>query len=99
MNSRPMTGTNDGRAETPECKGCSASVHVAPEKMAGRFGETNRVRAAELATEAEYARRLAVCRGCESFQFGTTCRWCGCLMELKAKLAAARCPAPEGSRW
>lgn len=89
----------DNATDIPECKGCSATVHMMPEEIAKLFGETLRVRTVKLTTEDEYARRMAACRTCDAFQFGTTCRWCGCLMAVKAKLAAARCPAPEGSRW
>ncbi|WP_156390292.1 hypothetical protein [Paenibacillus sp. Root444D2] len=43
--------------------------------------------------------KMLVFQSCEAYQFGTTRRWCGCLMAVKAKLAAARCPALQGSRW
>jgi len=90
----PVTGT-----AMPACKGCTASVHMTEEEIASIFGQTMRIRNVKLVSEEEYARRMEACRACGAFQFGTTCRWCGCLMAVKAKLAAARCPAPEGSRW
>ncbi|MFC0212771.1 DUF6171 family protein [Paenibacillus chartarius] len=74
-------------------------MHVTPEEISQLFGETLRVRNVKLTTEEEYDRRMSVCQSCEYFQFGTTCRWCGCLMAVKAKLAAARCPAPQGAKW
>ncbi|MGG1554214.1 DUF6171 family protein [Paenibacillus ferrarius] len=81
------------------CKGCTATVHVTPEEIAKLFGETLRVRNLKLTTEVEYEKRMAACRSCSDYQFGTTCRWCGCLMDVKAKLSAARCPSPQGSKW
>jgi hypothetical protein len=94
-----MANSNNNHADMPECKGCSSSVHVTAEEISKLFGESLRVRDVKLASEEEYGRRIAICQNCEAFQFGTTCRWCGCLMAVKAKLAAARCPAPQGSRW
>jgi hypothetical protein len=94
-----MANPNNDLSNIPECKGCSATVHVTPEEIAKLFGETLRVRDVKLTTEEEYAHRMASCQSCDAFQFGTTCRWCGCLMAVKAKLAAARCPAPQGSKW
>lgn len=95
MTSSTRTDANN----TTECKGCSATVHVTAEEITKLFGETLRVKNIKLTTDMEYERRLTECRTCEAFQFGTTCRWCGCLMDIKAKLTAARCPDPSGSRW
>ena len=94
-----MTAPDRTDVNNTECKGCTATVHVTKEEIAKLFGETLRVKNVKLTTEEEYERRLTVCRACDAFQFGTTCRWCGCLMDVKAKLAAARCPDPSGSKW
>lgn len=95
MDNSALTRTDSGS----DCKGCSASVHVTPEEIAKLFGETLRVRNLKLTTEAEYDRRIAVCTTCSDYQWGTTCRYCGCLMAVKAKLSSARCPSPHGSKW
>ncbi|RKP53006.1 hypothetical protein D7Z26_14795 [Cohnella endophytica] len=88
-----------GEAHETNCKGCSASVRLSPEEIVKLFGDTVRVKEVKLATESEYERRMAQCRKCEAFQFGTTCRWCGCLMDIKAKLEKSSCPSPGGSLW
>lgn len=41
--------------------------------------------------EAEYQRRLSVCKGCDMLISGT-CGKCGCYVELRAARAANRCP-------
>jgi hypothetical protein len=82
-----------------QCKGCSANVHLSSEEIAHLFGDTLRIRNVKLTTEEEYDRRMSICQSCDAYQFGTTCRWCGCLMPVKGKLAAARCPAPQRSKW
>ena len=80
---------------TDPCRGCSASVRLAP-------GEVQRILAsylvdhpnALLVDDATYARRLAVCRACPDLLYGgTTCRHCGCLVAVRAKLADKQCPA------
>ena len=80
------------------CKGCTASVHLSADDMETLFGKMN-VKEVKVVDESQYEQRILACQGCEAFQFGTTCRWCGCLMHIKAKLQAAYCPAPDGSRW
>ncbi|MFB5673960.1 DUF6171 family protein [Paenibacillus terreus] len=81
------------------CKGCTTTVHVSEEEIRQLIGSVARIRSVKLTTEEEYDRRMQACRSCEAFQFGTTCRWCGCLMEIKAKLQTSSCPSPAGSRW
>lgn len=44
------------------------------------------------ASPAEYERRLAVCRKCESLQNGM-CAQCGCFAEVRAAKGKMGCPA------
>lgn len=37
------------------------------------------------------ANRMTICSKCELYT-GTTCRACGCVMSVKTKLEAAKCP-------
>ena len=86
----------------PDCKGCERSTLVnVPER------EVERLLAVYLAAhphervadDRTYADRLAICRSCPDVQFsGTTCRHCGCLVAVRAKLADKACPAPT-PRW
>lgn len=89
-------------AAQPDCRGCgrSASLRLAP-------GEVERILAdylvrhpgEPLVDEPTYAQRLALCRSCRDLQFGgTTCRHCGCLVAVRARLARAGCPA-SAPRW
>lgn len=79
------------------CKGCTASVNLSEEELAvlRQLALHNE----KLVTEEEYARRIEICRSCQALQYGTTCRYCGCLVEIKAKLESSRCPDPAGRRW
>ena len=94
-----MTAPDRTDVNNTECKGCTATVHVTKEEIAKLFGETLRVKNVKVTMDIEYQRRLTECRACDAFQFGTTCRWCGRLMNIKAKLAATRGPDPCGSSW
>jgi hypothetical protein len=46
-----------------------------------------------LALDEEAERRLALCGACPDLQYGSTCRHCGCLVEVRARLAEYACPA------
>jgi len=83
----------------PQCKGCSASVRLSPEEIKKLFGETMRVKDIKVVSEEEYQRRLAICKACPSLQYSTTCSHCGCIVEIRAKLAASRCPYPYEPKW
>jgi hypothetical protein len=54
---------------------------------------------AERSAPEELERRLAACVGCAYLSRSHTCLMCGCLVRLRALVAAARCPHPEGMGW
>jgi len=46
-----------------------------------------------LLEEPEFASRIKTCKNCEFFIPETSrCSKCGCFMQIKAKLIAAKCP-------
>ena len=45
----------------------------------------------EKASDAEYARRLGICKECEFLEEGT-CLKCGCYPEFKAAFNIQKCP-------
>lgn len=51
----------------------------------------------ERTAEAEYRRRLDICRQCECLHSGT-CEKCGCYVELRAARSKMDCPH-EDKRW
>lgn len=86
----------------PLCKGCerAAAARVPEREVQRLLAEYLAVYPdARLVEDAVYAGRLAVCRDCPDAQFGgTTCRHCGCLIAVRAKLADKACPAVR-PRW
>jgi len=51
----------------------------------------------ERANEAEYRRRLSLCRACGELRRGT-CAQCGCYVEIRAAKRTARC-ADVSPKW
>lgn len=81
------------------CKGCGVTIRV-PEREVRRILDAYLAEHPQaVAADGEYARRLSCCRACPELLDGTTCRHCGCLVAVRAKLAAQECPDPAGSRW
>jgi hypothetical protein len=74
------------------CRGCTATVRLAP-------GEVQRLlvsyladhSSAALVDEVTYSQRLKACDTCADLVYGTTCRHCGCLVAVRAKLAEKGC--------
>ena len=71
---------------------------------AGRADVAQAVRAAaakipadKRTEEAEYSRRLEICRECEHL-LGGTCMKCGCYSELRAARKDAHCPL-RAKKW
>jgi hypothetical protein len=84
--------------EDVECRGCGATVRLAAGEVQRILEEYLRDNPAPLSDEATCAARLALCHACPDLQYGTTCRHCGCLVEVRARLAEKVCPHPQ-PRW
>jgi hypothetical protein len=81
------------------CKGCQATVRLDDGEITKIFDEKFKVKSVKLVTEDLYQSRLAICSLCDYLDYGTTCRQCGCLIQIKAKLAGAYCPYPNDPKW
>lgn len=81
------------------CKGCRASVRLKPGEVDRIVAEYLLEHPGSLADETLYRSRLANCRACEDLQYGTTCRHCGCLVEVRARLLDKICPRPGRPAW
>ncbi|MBB3108052.1 hypothetical protein FHS18_000080 [Paenibacillus phyllosphaerae] len=84
--------TNDG------CKGCSADVRVTRGQIA-RMLASMEGKDFVFVSEEAYMARLDTCRACLSLAYETTCMHCGCLVEVRGKLAEKDCPHPDGTKW
>jgi hypothetical protein len=81
------------------CKGCTSSVHISDDEIKKIFGSEVKVKNVKLVSEELYKNRLDICKNCDAFVYNTTCKYCGCLIEIKAKLSASKCPFPYNPKW
>ena len=82
-----------------DCEACAVSVHLTEQEIEEMFGTAVRIKNIKTVSEEEYARRMAICKACDCLLYGTTCRHCGCVIQVKAKLTAAKCPFPYNPKW
>lgn len=85
-------------AQPPTCKSCQTTVHLAPGEVQRLLTQYLASHPQPLADAATAAHRLRTCASCPDLTYGTTCRHCGCLVEIRTKLATHSCPAPS-PRW
>ena len=86
-------------SEPSACKACSTSVRIPRREVERILHEFLREHPQELVDDATCACRLAACDRCADLQYGTTCRHCGCLVVVRARLAAKHCPSPAAAAW
>jgi hypothetical protein len=77
-----------------DCPGCGASVGLSPGEVERIITDYFRGRPQSMVDDPTYNWRLSKCRSCRDLQYGTTCRHCGCLVAVRAKLTDKACPAP-----
>ncbi len=73
------------------CKKCLLAELDNDKLLAEVRTAIDRLDAADKVTDAEYERRLAVCRECDYLNEGT-CNACGCYVELRAAAKSGNCP-------
>lgn len=81
------------------CKGCSATVHISEEKIDKALAVLNKSKNTKFVDEETYKFRLNQCKSCQYFEYGTTCLKCGCVVQIRAKLANASCPYVKEPKW
>lgn len=85
--------------ELEQCKGCLETVHLSEEETKQVFGDVLRVKGVKLSTTETYRQRLETCYECSALQYDTTCKYCGCIVQVKAKLLNSKCPYPYNPKW
>jgi len=93
-----MTGHGYGPHRDDSCKGCAADVRVS-EQQIDRLLAVLESKGFDGVNDEEYERRIALCERCPSLQYETTCRHCGCLVKIRAKMADKHCPLPGNAQW
>ena len=86
-------------ATSGQCKGCAATVRIAPEAIHGILADVLAAHPQPTADSESVAWRLAHCRACPDLRYGSTCKYCGCLVEVRARLLRTACPRPGSPAW
>ena len=75
-----------------KCKRCDIKTVLSEADIEKMVNEVKAMRSVRLVSSEVYAERFGVCGECESFLYGSTCSVCGCVMQVRARLADGRCP-------
>jgi hypothetical protein len=86
-------------AKQAPCRDCSETVEVSPDKIQQMLQILVKSRKVELADEETSRNRLAQCTICPAYALGGTCMYCGCLVEIRTKIAGQHCPYPLKPKW
>ncbi|WP_407868914.1 DUF6171 family protein [Paenibacillus sp. P36] len=81
------------------CKDCSETIDVSPEKVQAMLQLLIHSRHIELVDEETWHSRLAECKGCTGYIHGGTCKYCGCLVQIRTKIKDRACPYPLFPKW
>lgn len=84
--------------EQQDCKGCRDGYKVTDAQME-RLLRSSMFSADRCVADEVYEERLRLCGGCPKLEGGATCRVCGCIIPVVAKLKERGCPLPGGGRW
>lgn len=88
-----------GKVSERTCRHCEPPVRLTRESLAKILSDYLREHDEAVVNEVVYMQRVAECMKCADLLNGCTCRHCGCLVQVRAKLAAKACPCPAGAKW
>lgn len=86
-------------SERSLCKGCGGSVRLTWEEIEAKYVKPLIYKKTGITPENTYAQRLEKCIGCDALEYGTTCKYCGCLVQVRAKILSSKCPYPYDPKW
>ncbi|WP_420832292.1 DUF6171 family protein [Paenibacillus humicola] len=81
------------------CRDCSETIQVTPEKLERMLEMLTESRHMELADEETSRKRLSLCMNCSGYTLAGTCKYCGCLVQIRTKLNHRSCPYPWNPKW
>lgn len=86
-------------AKMDNCKGCRESVRVPNKQIQQMLIEIESNGKFQLVENQVYQHRLSKCEGCKYLKYDSTCMQCGCIVQIRARLATGTCPFPGEARW
>ena len=81
------------------CKGCSASVNVTSEDIKAMILSIINSGNFKLVSDETYSKRIQKRAKCKYIEYNTTCRQCGCIVQIRALQQEKDCPYPKNSMW
>jgi hypothetical protein len=81
------------------CVNCQPPVRLTKASLEKILTDYLREHNEPVVDDKTYVTRLGVCMTCTDLLGGCTCRHCGCLVQVRAKLAQKSCPSPSGAKW
>lgn len=72
---------------------------VSQEEINKMVEQVTNMKGVRLVSDEVYAERFKICTECEKFEYGSTCTLCGCVMQVRARLASGKCPYPKNRKW
>lgn len=82
-----------------KCKRCGLKTVVSQEEINKMVEQVTNMKGVRLVSDEVYAERFKICTECEKFEYGSTCTLCGCVMQVRARLASGKCPYPKNRKW
>lgn len=77
------------------CKGCERDIRVTEEQIQRMVDKLTD--AFDCVDDVQYQGRLHACLQCPALLESHTCQYCGCIVQVRAKLTERDCPHPAGS--
>jgi hypothetical protein len=87
-----------GETRDQNCKSCLTDARVTDEQIQ-RTLAVLQLKGFDCVPEPVYQKRLAACSTCFSLHQQHTCKHCGCIVQVRARLADKNCPYPGQSKW
>ena len=78
-----------------KCKRCGLKTVLNEDEINKMVEQVTAMKGVRLVDEAVYESRIFACGECEKFEYGSTCMLCGCIMQVRARLADGKCPAKK----
>lgn len=75
-----------------KCKRCNTKTALSESDIEKMISEVTGMKGVRTVTEEAYSARFNICLSCDSFMYGSTCGVCGCVMQVRARLADGKCP-------
>ena len=75
-----------------KCKRCGLKTVLQESDIQRMVDEVTSMKGVRLVDTDTYSERFNVCSECESLMYSSTCALCGCVMQVRARLADGKCP-------